>query len=95
MGQAYVYILASKRNGTLYVGMTTDLIKRVWEHKNNAVRGFTSRYQVYRLVYYEVIEDLDEAVLRERRIKKWLRRWKLELIEKNNPYWKDLYYDLV
>lgn len=93
MKQAFVYILASKRNGTLYVGMTTDLIKRIWEHKNNVVRGFTSRYGVYILVYYESIEDINEAVLREKRLKK--RRWKLELIEKHNPRWNDLYYNLI
>lgn len=92
--EGFVYILASKRNGTLYVGSTNDLIRRVWEHKNKVNPGFTARYGVDKLVYYEICGDLSEAILREKRIKKWRRRWKLELIEKNNPDWQDLYYDL-
>ena len=89
--QYYVYILASKRNGTLYTGMTSDLIKRVWQHKNNMVEGFTKTYQVKQLVYFEVHQQAEEAIKREKQIKKWNRKWKLELIEKNNPNWEDLY----
>jgi len=91
----YVYILASKRNGTLYIGVTSNLIKRIYEHKNNLVEGFTKRYQVHNLVYYEIYEDVREAILREKRMKKWNRRWKIELIEKMNPEWKDLYVEIV
>ena len=87
----YVYMLASQRNGTLYVGMTNDLIRRVWEHRNNAVEGFTKRYRVHTLVWFEATEDVSAAILREKQIKKWSRRWKLELIEKENPRWLDLY----
>ena len=91
----YVYILASKRKGTLYIGVTNDLIRRVHEHKNNMIKGFTTKYQVHRLVYYEQTSDIHSAISREKRMKKWKRRWKIELIEKNNPEWKDLYEDLV
>lgn len=90
----FVYILSSQRNGTLYTGVTSNLIKRIWEHKNNLVEGFTSRYEIHHLVYYEVINDINVAIQREKRIKSWKRKWKLELIEKKNPEWKDLYYDL-
>ena len=93
--QYYVYILASKRNGTLYTGITNDLIRRVYEHKNNLVEGFTKKYNVHRLVYFEVIEDVNAALQREKSIKRWKRAWKVELIEKNNPEWKDLYNELV
>jgi len=88
--QPAVYILASKRNGTLYVGVTSDLVKRVWEHSNNVVEGFTSRYGVHFLVYFEMHDDMEQAILREKRIKKWNRDWKIELIEKQNPEWTDL-----
>ena len=91
----YVYILASKRNGTLYVGFTTNLIKRIWEHKNNIVKGFTEKYQIHSLVYYEQFEDKDEALKREKLLKKWHRKWKLDLIEKENPTWKDLYEEIT
>jgi len=91
----YVYILASKRNGTLYIGVTNDIIRRVYEHKNNLVPGFTSKYGVHRLVYYERFNDIEYAIQSEKRLKKWNRSWKLELIEKVNPGWKDLYNDLV
>ena len=87
----YVYLLASQRNGTLYVGVTSDLVKRVWEHKQDLVGGFTKRYQVHRLVHYEVFEDIRDAIVRERRIKKWKRGWKIQLIEEENPGWNDLY----
>ena len=89
--QFYVYILASKRNGTLYVGVTSDLLKRVWEHKNKDVKGFTEKYGVDKLVYYEVHADVDNAITREKQIKKWNRAWKLRLIEEKNPRWDDLF----
>ncbi len=89
--QPCVYLLASKRNGTLYVGVTSDLIKRVWEHKNHVANGFTKRYGVDRLVWYEVHETMESAIGREKALKEWQRAWKLELIEKFNPDWKDLY----
>ena len=87
----FVYILASQRRGTLYVGVTSDLIKRVYEHKSGLVDGFTKHYGVHRLVYYEMAENADVALSRERQIKKWKRVWKLKLIEECNPEWKDLY----
>jgi len=80
-----VYVLASKRNGTLYVGVTSDLVKRVWEHKDDLVEGFTSKYSVHLLVYYEMHEDMLGAITREKQIKKWNRSWKLKLIERDNP----------
>jgi len=91
----YVYILASRRNGTLYIGVTSDLIKRTWEHKNKAVEGFTKRYGVDNLVYFEQFNDSENAIKREKRLKKYNRKWKLELIEKENPGWRDLYEELV
>jgi putative endonuclease len=90
-----VYILASKRNATLYIGAASDLIKRVYEHKNDFVDGFTKKYSVHSLVYYEQSESLESVVLRERQMKKWNRKWKLEIIEKNNPDWKDLSDEIV
>jgi putative endonuclease len=87
----FVYILASQRRGTLYVGVTSDLIKRVYEHKSGLVHGFTKHYGVHRLVYYEMAENAEVALSRERQIKKWKRVWKLKLIEECNPEWKDLY----
>ena len=90
-----VYILASKRNCTLYIGVTSNLIKRIWEHKNNMVKGFTKRYNVHKLVWYELHESMESAIIREKRLKDWKRKWKLELIEKNNPDWKDLYRSIV
>ena len=86
-----VYILASKRNGTLYVGVTSDLVKRVYEHKNDLADGFTKKYQVHMLVYFEVHDDIVRAITREKQIKKWNRSWKIELIEMANPQWRDLY----
>jgi putative endonuclease len=93
--QYYVYLLASKRNGTLYIGVISDLVKRVYEHKNNLVDGFTKEYHVHKLVYYEVTDEINGAIIREKQIKKWKRAWKIELIEKNNPDWRDLYADLI
>jgi putative endonuclease len=90
----YGYILASQRRGTLYIGVTSDLIKRVYEHKSGLVDGFTKQYGVHRLVYYEVAEDAEAALTRERQIKKWNRAWKLRLIEEHNPEWEDLYNSL-
>jgi putative endonuclease len=89
-----VYILASKKNGTLYVGITSDLPKRIWQHKNNLVDGFTKRYQIHSLVYYEVCENVLSAIAREKEIKHWKRSWKMQLIESANPNWNDLYLTL-
>ena len=93
--QYYVYILASKKNGTLYVGVTSDLIKRVFEHKNDFVEGFTKKFQVHDLVYFEVLDSVESAIAREKQLKKWHRDWKIRLIEKENPGWKDLYPEIV
>jgi putative endonuclease len=93
--QYYVYILANKKNGTLYVGVTSNLIKRVFEHKSDFVEGFTKKYQVHNLMYYEVTESVESAIAREKQIKKWHRDWKIRLIEKENPEWKDLYSEIV
>jgi putative endonuclease len=95
MKSGFVYILASKRNGTLYIGVTSDLIKRVHEHKTNAAPGFTEKYHVHTLVYYEHAENIVSAIEREKQLKKWNRKWKLELIEKENPEWRDLYPELT
>ena len=93
--QLYVYILASKKNGTLYTGITSNLTKRVWQHKQGQVKGFTKKYEVKTLVYYEVHDNAEGAITRERQIKKWRRSWKLRLIEKMNPSWKDLFDEIV
>ncbi len=90
----YVYILASKRNGTLYTGVTNDLYRRIYEHKNSLVDGFTKKYNVKTLVYYEQTTDIESAITREKCIKKWNRNWKIKLIETNNPEWKDLSLEL-
>jgi putative endonuclease len=90
----YVYILASMKNGTLYIGVTNNLIKRVYEHKNDLVEGFTKKYQVHNLVYYEIFDSVYEAISREKQMKKWKRQWKINLIEKINPLWQDLYNEL-
>ena len=91
MRQPAVYILASKRNGTLYVGVTSDLVQRVWQHRNDVGAGFTQRYAVHRLVYFELHEEMIEAIAREKQVKKWNRSWKLRLIEEGNPNWEDLW----
>ena len=93
MKNYYVYILASKRNGTLYIGVTNNLIRRVFEHKNNLIKGFTEKYNVHMLVYYEQTGDIQAALQREKRLKKWNRAWKLALIEKENLNWIDLSKD--
>ena len=90
MRNYYVYILASDRNGTLYVGVTNDIARRMYEHRNDLADGFTKRYAVHKLVWYELHNDISQAILREKRIKKWNRKWKLDLIEEDNPLWKDL-----
>ncbi|MFY0664483.1 MAG: GIY-YIG nuclease family protein [Natronospirillum sp.] len=90
-----VYILASGRNGTLYVGVTSNLIKRVWEHKNNQVDGFTKKYCVHDLVYFEQTDDMSAAIVREKQLKKWKRSWKIRLIESVNPDWQDMYSQLM
>ena len=91
MKQPAVYILASQRNGTLYIGVTSDLVQRAWHHKNDVFEGFTKQYGVHMLVWYELHEDMESAIIREKRLKKWNREWKLRLIEEMNPEWKDLY----
>lgn len=95
MKSFYIYILANKRNGTLYIGVTSDLIKRVWEHKGGFVQGFTKRYGIKTLVYYEVYLDIRDAIEREKRLKNWSRLWKLRIIEEMNPEWKDLYEEII
>jgi putative endonuclease len=93
--QYFVYILASRRNGTLYIGVTSDLIKRVYEHKSDLVDGFTKRYAVHDLVYFETVDDVETAIAREKQIKRWHRAWKVRVIEKMNRDWRDLYPDLM
>ena len=94
MKEFYVYILCGKRNGTLYTGVTSDLAKRVYEHKNNLVEGFTKTHGVHRLVWYERHETAQSALNREKQIKKWNREWKLRRIDESNPLWEDLYESL-
>lgn len=94
-GKAAVYILASKRNGTLYIGVTSDLRKRIWEHREGFVDGFTKKYNVHRLVYYELFADMYNAITREKRLKKWRRTWKIRLIEEKNPHWDDLWQQIL
>lgn len=93
--QPCVYILASKRNGTLYIGVTSNLVQRIWQHKNDQVEGFTKRHQVHLLVWCEQHECMESAIIREKQIKEWKRQWKLEIIEKFNPYWNDLYSTII
>ncbi len=89
-----MYILASGRNGTLYVGVTSNLVRRVWQHRNHALQGFTTRYDVTVLVYYELHDTMQSAITREKHIKKWNRAWKIELIQKANPGWADLWDEI-
>ena len=93
--QPCVYLLASGRNGTLYIGVTSDLVKRVFQHRNNQVDGFTKRYNVHNLVWYEVHERMENAILREKQLKKWQRTAKIGLIEQSNPEWLDLWHELL
>ena len=95
MKQPHVYILASRRNGTLYTGVTSNLPQRVWHHKNDLAEGFTKRYGVHTLVWYETHETMESAMTREKALKEWNRAWKIRLIEANNPTWRDLYQDVV
>jgi putative endonuclease len=95
MRQYYVYILASKRNGTLYIGVTNDLIRRVYEHKMKLFKGFTSKYDVANLVYFEETSDVYNAITREKQLKIWKRQWKINLIVRDNPQWNDLYYEII
>ena len=95
MTQPCVYLLASKRNGTLYTGVTSDLVQRVWQHQNGVVEGFTKRYGVHLLVWFELHETMLSAIAREKAIKEWKRAWKIELIETSNPTWRDLYGEIV
>ena len=93
--QPCVYILASQRNGTLYVGVTSSLVKRVWEHRSDFVDGFSKKYGVHMLVWYELHATMESAIEREKRLKRWNRSWKLELIEGANPEWRDLYPEII
>jgi len=95
MKQPCVYILASRRNGTLYTGVTSNLVQRVWQHKSDLVEGFTKQYGVHTLVWFEPHETMESAISREKAIKKWRRDWKLKLIESTNPQWRDLYDDII
>jgi putative endonuclease len=92
--QPCVYLLASKKNGTLYTGVTSNLLKRIWEHKHEAVDGFTKKYTVHLLVWYELHETMESAIQREKQLKNWKRQWKIELIEESNALWRDLYPEL-
>jgi putative endonuclease len=91
----FVYLQASRKDGTLYLGVTRDLVRRVYEHKTKAASGFTSRYDVRRLVWLEIYDDPSSAIAREKQLKKWQRAWKIELIEKENPDWRDLYEEIT
>lgn len=91
----YVYILASQRNGTLYVGITSNLVSRIYQHKHGMAKGFTQHYGVDRLVYFETFIDAESAIVREKQLKWWKRQWKIDLIEKENPEWKDLYEEFI
>lgn len=91
----FIYILASNKNGTLYIGVTSNLIKRIWEHKNKIIKGFTEKYNINKLVYFETFQDVHLAIRREKRLKEWPREWKLNLIEKDNPEWCDLYPEIL
>jgi putative endonuclease len=93
--QPCVYIMARQRNGTLYVGVTSDLVQRVWQHREDIIDGFTKRYGVHMLVYYELLSDMESAIVREKQLKKWNRAWKLRLIEEGNPDWRDLSDEIV
>ena len=95
MKEYYVYIVANRKLGTIYTGVTNNLIRRIYEHKQGLADGFTKKYQVHHLVYFEVHIDINEAILREKVIKKWRREWKFNLIEKNNPHWVDLYPEII
>ena len=95
MKQPCIYILASTRRGTLYIGVTSNLPQRIWQHKNNLVEGFTKKYNVHTLVYFETCSDMYVAISREKQLKNWKREWKISLIESANPNWEDLYLDII
>jgi putative endonuclease len=95
MKQYYVYILTSKKDGVLYIGVTSELIGRTWQHKEGVFEGFSKKYWVKKLVYFEVYEEIEQAILREKQLKKWNRAWKIRLIEEKNPEWKDLYEEIA
>lgn len=92
--QYFVYIMSSMKQGTLYMGVTSNLIKRVWEHKQDLVRGFTAKYKIHKLVYFETFKRIEDAIKREKQLKNWSRQWKIALIEKSNKQWQDLYSQL-
>jgi putative endonuclease len=95
MNYYYVYIMASKKEGTLYIGVTNNLVRRVYEHKSGTIDGFSKKYKTDLLVYYEMFGDIYEAIIREKRLKKWKRNWKIKLIKEKNPNWNDLYGELI
>ena len=95
MKKYHVYILASQYHGSLYIGVTSNLTKRIWQHKNKEIKGFTAKYEINKLVYIEEFADIILAIRREKRLKMWRREWKVNLIEKSNPYWVDLYFEVV
>ena len=90
-----VYIIASRRRGTVYIGVTSNLVKRVWEHRDGVVDGFTKEYGVKKLVWYEIHDNAESAITREKRLKEWRRAWKIDLIEEKNPYWRDLFKTII
>jgi len=92
--QYYLYILASQKNGTLYIGVTNNLFQRIYQHRNKTAKSFTEKYNINKLVYYEIYQYIQDAIVREKQMKKWKRQWKLELIEENNPSWTDLFPEL-
>lgn len=94
MKHYYIYILANQKNGTLYIGLTSDIIKRIWQHQNDLIDGFTKKYSIHRLVYFEEVGDVRSAISREKQLKGWKRCWKIELIEQNNPNWDNLSSDI-
>ena len=94
-GVYFVYIMASKKDGVLYIGVTNDIVRRVYEHKNDFVDGFTRKYHIHKLVYFETTSDINVAITKEKQMKKWYRKWKIALIEKTNPHWNDLYNSLI
>ncbi|GAC19145.1 GIY-YIG nuclease family protein [Paraglaciecola arctica] len=95
MKQPCIYILTNDNNSTLYIGVTSNLVQRIYQHKNKQLKGFSFKYNLTKLVYFEQLEDMDSAILREKRLKKWNREWKNRLINELNPSWEDLYFDLV
>lgn len=94
-GNGYVYMLATERNGTLYIGVTSNLLARIYQHKEECTSGFTKQYNVKRLVYFEIFDNIAEAITREKQLKNWQRDWKIELLEKDNPNWDDLYMAIL